>query len=442
VNRATVCVALLALSFVTHETRDQQPLAASLPGATLSAGELVGYQPMPAEICVWPAGVELAQAGQSPASPAAAAHTKPLRTIRDPYSSFSAVAVDAVRNEVYVADESLLQILVYRRLDNTPDVAEMTQPIRTLGGSNTDIEFICGLYVDQKNGEVYGINNDGSTSVVFSREHRGNVPPARKLQTPHGTFGIAAEEESQELYLTIQHDSAVVVFRKSAAEGEEPLRLLQGDRTRLADPHGIAVDRKNDLIFVTNHGSVADRSTGGDTRGRGRVALKTNWPLGRSQAVPGSGRFLGPSITVHSRTAAGNTPPLRVIQGPRTQLNWPAGIVVDEKRGELFVASDMGHSILVFPVDAEGDVPPVRVLKGPGTGLKHPTGLFLDTVNDELWVANFGNHSLTVHKPSAGGNTPPLRTIRGAPKGSEALMIGNPGGLAFDTKRGEILTPN
>jgi hypothetical protein len=35
-----------------------------------------------------------------------------------------------------------------------------------------------------------------------------------------------------------------------------------------------------------------------------------------------------------------------------------------------------------------------------------------------------------------------LRTIRSGPVGEPALMIGNPGGLAYDTKREEILVPN
>jgi DNA-binding beta-propeller fold protein YncE len=165
-------------------------------------------------------------------------------------------------------------------------------------------------------------------------------------------------------------------------------------------------------------------------------------PLERNQAVPGSGRFLPPSINVYQRTAHGNTPPLRVIEGPRTQLNWPTGIVIDERSGELFVANDTGNSVLVFRADASGDVAPIRVLKGPKTKLDSPAGLFLDTKNNELWVSNYGNNSLTVFPPTATGDTAPLRMIRSAPAGSKALMIGNPGFVAFDTKREQILVPN
>ena len=74
--------------------------------------------------------------------------------------------------------------------------------------------------------------------------------------------------------------------------------------------------------------------------------------------------------------------------------------------------------------------------------MKNPTDVFVDAKNGELWVANFGNHTATVYKRTAEGDTPPLRTIRSAPLGSPSLMIGNPGALAYDTKREELLVPN
>ena len=43
---------------------------------------------------------------------------------------------------------------------------------------------------------------------------------------------------------------------------------------------------------------------------------------------------------------------------------------------------------------------------------------------------------------TANGDVAPRRTIRAAPKGEMALGIGNPGAVAYDTKRKEILVPN
>ena len=131
-----------------------------------------------------------------------------------------------------------------------------------------------------------------------------------------------------------------------------------------------------------------------------------------------------------------------MIQGPKTRLNWPTGLAVSPKRGELYVANDMEDSILVFSASAKGDVAPLRVLKGPKTLIKNPTGIFFDEMNDELWVASFGNHTATVHKVTASGDTPPLRVIRSSPLGKPFLGLANPHPVAYDTKREEILVPN
>lgn len=368
---------------------------------------------------------------------------KPVRSIRDPYAAYSSVAVDPVNNEVVLTDENLFQILVYDRTADTPPSGGLTEPKRIVAGLNTRIEFQCGLYIDPTNGHIYAVNNDTvDTLVIFDRNARGNVRPTRELHTPHGTFGIAVDEAAQEMFLTLQHDSAMVVFRKYAERDESPLRLLQGDATGLADPHGIALDSKNGWVFIANHGAVSSRSPRPEDGTSRRGAQRQNWPLERTQAVPGSGRSLPPSIIVHSMKAQGNVPPLRVIQGPKTQFNWPTGLAVDVQRGELYVANDIGNSILVFNVTDSGDVAPKRVITGPATNLANPTGVWVDQKNNEVWAANFMNHTATVYALGASGNVAPLRTIRSAPLQEPSLGIGNPHPVAYDSKREQILVPN
>ena len=367
---------------------------------------------------------------------------KPVRWIHDPYAAFSSVAVDPINNEVVLTDENLFQIMVYNRTADTPRSARLTEPKRIIAGLNTKIEFQCGLYIDPKNGNIYAVNNDTvDTLVIFDRTAKGNAPPTRELHTPHGTFGIAVDEATEEMFLTLQHDSAMVVFRKYAEKDESPLRLLQGDATGLADPHGIALDSKNGWVFISNHGSVSSRTAAAELPSR-RNAQKQNWPKGRAEAVPGSGRSLPPSIVVHSMKAQGNASPLRVIQGPKTQFNWPTGLAIDEQRGELYVANDIGNSILVFNVTDSGDVAPKRVIQGPKTNLRNPTGVWVDLKNNEIWAANFMNHSATVYPLSASGEVAPLRIIRSGPLDEPSLGIGNPHPVAYDSKREQILVPN
>ena len=454
-----VMVALLAVTAgIVFLGGSRQAIVKTQP---FSDDRLISWEPLPewnGEMCPWvpvSASSSLTAAlqqspgtGGTAAAPRASDQTRgerierdPLRVIRDPYPSFSVVAMDVERGEVVAGDENMFQILVYDRLENTPPGAAFTEPKRVIAGPDTGIEFVCGLYVDQPSGDIYAIHADTAAVMhVFTREQQGNEPASRELHTGGEARGrgFAVDSENNELFIASQHNSAVAVWRKQAEGDEPPIRLLQGDQTLLANPSGLALDKRNELLFVANHGQVSSRSA----EGADPVRLAANRPLGLRQAVPGSGRFLSPSINVYSRTASGDTPPLRVIEGPQTQLNWPAAIAVDERNGELFVANDTGNSVLVFGADASGDVAPIRVLEGPDTGLDSPAGVFVDTKNDEMWVGNYGNHSLTVYSPTADGNTPPLRTIRSGPAGNRALMIGNPGAVAYDTKREQILAPN
>ncbi len=395
--------------------------------------QIVSSEPLPAVDgmqCLWtPASAMYTLAGSIPqrggtgsggGTPAGIAIDRaPVRAIRDTYPTYSAVAVDLNSNEVYLQDENLFGYKVFDRLTNTPPGAGFSEPKRIVGGINTKLEFNCALYVDPTSGDVYSVSNDTmDTLVVFPREAQGNVAPKRELHTPHGTYGIAVDEQAQEMLLTVQHSNAVVVYPKSASGEDQPIRRLAGDRTELEDPHGIAVDTKNGWMFVSNHGNV------------------------KNAHPPRVGRFEPPSITVYPLQASGDTPPIRIIEGPRTQLNWPSHLFVDPEHGEFYVANDVGDSVLVFRTTDSGNVSPVRIIRGPKAGLKNPTGLFVDLENDELWVSNMGNHSARVFPRTADGDVEPLRVIRSAPAGKIALGIGNPGATAYDSRRDEILVPN
>ena len=446
--------AAISLSFLSaNRISDFGPAVHLLsPAGRKATGypQLVSIQPLPeieteGDMCAWvpassPARLAFAlqqsqQTGASGEPRNVALERPPLRVIRDPNPTFSAVAVDPTNNEIIVQDENLFQIMVYDRMTNTPPQAGFSEPKRIISGHETKVEFNCGLYVDPNNGDIYSVNNDTiDTLTIFSRNVSGDTHPTRELSTPHRTYGIAVDESSQELFLTIQHPPMVVVYNKMAEGDDEPIRVLRGNRTELEDAHGMGLDTKNGWIFVANYGNAASYEDGGGN------SLANNRTTAR--IAPGSGRYTPPSITVYPIKSSGDTPPLRTIKGPNTQLNWPAHIYVDEEHGEVFVANDGTDSILVFCVTDSGDVAPTRVLRGPKTQIKNPTGVYVDTVNDEVVVANMGNHRATVYSRTAQGDTPPLRVIRAAADGTPALQIGNPGAVAYDSKRDEILVPN
>ena len=143
------------------------------------------------------------------------------------------------------------------------------------------------------------------------------------------------------------------------ASGEEaPIRLLQGDKTGLADPHGIAVDGKNDLIF--------------------------------------------------NRTDQGHVQPRAVMAGPKTGLTSFSPIQVYPPRGEIIAAvpgrseelSTASAFVGVWSINDKGDIPPRWTIGGPQGMLKKPRGVTLDPKNKTLMVSDkYLNAVLTYYFP-------------------------------------------
>jgi DNA-binding beta-propeller fold protein YncE len=425
--------------------------------------ELVNYQPLdgmqcplvksPVEVAdTWSAEswelasarfLEAQQAAKSSASSASPARPlggdlRPVRTVEDPYSTFAAIAVDPVNDEVIMSDENRFNLLVYGRTINPKGVAE---PRRQVGGLHSKMEFICGVAVDPLSREIYTVNNDTLDNlVVFSPDARGDVPPARELHVDHGAWGISLDREHDEIAVTIEHYNKVSFYSRTAQGDAGALRYIQGPQTGLADPHGVHVDTKHDEVVVTNHGAwhlVQPGQGGSVSRGGGTRQRAASSPRPSSW-----GRFDLPSVRIFARTASGDVAPLRSIQGPHTKLSLPQGVFVDPESGQILVANDGGNSILFFARTAEGDVAPVRTLEGPATGINTPNGVAVDSVHHEIWVSNWATHSATVYPIDAQGNTAPLRTIRSAPENTPQPGLGNPGAVGYDSKKQEIVVPN
>jgi hypothetical protein len=84
--------------------------------------------------------------------------------------------------------------------------------------------------------------------------------------------------------------------------------------------------------------------------------------------------------------AKGAEPPIRIIQGPKTMLNYSDNVTLDEVHREAYVAQLMNDAILVFRSDAGGDVAPIRVIHGPKTKLDRPVRVSVDPVNNLMAV--------------------------------------------------------
>ena len=134
--------------------------------------------------------------------------------------------------------------------------------------------------------------------------------------------------------------------------------------------------------------------------------------------------------------AKGEEPPVRVLQGPHTEIRRADRVAVDPIRKEIFVGD--GGQVLVFPADANGDVAPIRAIRGPDTMLTEGGGggvpaIAVDPVTRTLIVAARG---LLIFDSTANGNVKPLRVITGDGAGRGRLAAAY-NGLIFAGAAGE-----
>jgi hypothetical protein len=395
----------------------------------------------PPEICLIPGRGAAYQAGQTrsgtdsgappgwPGKQAIGGNVPAARLVYDPHPTFNGMAVDPINNVVVMSDENRGSLLTYKLTDGGPDTAT-TEPRRHIVGSKVNLGFIAGVTVDPGRREIYTVNNDGGGLVVHSYDGHGDVAPVRRLTVPHQSWGLALDLEHDELAVTSQQYQGISIYSRTATKTDRPIRTIRGDKTLLADPHGVVLDPRAREVFAANHGNWTEM----------RTYSADGPPLLVGEYVPG--RFERPSIRVYAGAGDGNVPPIRTLQGPTTKLAWPMGITLDAEAGELAVANYGTHEILIFSKSANGDVAPSRIIGGSRTGIVGPIAVQIDRKNDEIWVANYGDHTAVVFDRTASGNVAPKRIIRNAPAGTPTTGFTNASAAAYDSKRDQLLVPN
>ncbi len=408
------------------------PLRALLADARLQAierdnGCLDEPTPAAAAVQAWPDWASAHIAGGDVA---------PARVVADPYPTLHSVAVDAVNDRVFVSDPNRHALWSYER-GAASKGSEPVTPLTSIRGPSTGMMFIAAVAVDPEARELYTVDNDiGDRMMVFPYDADGNVKPKRVLSVPHQAWGISINPVRKEVAISVEGPRQIVVYAQNASGEDAPLRMIRGPKTGLGDPHGVFFDPAHNEIVVANHGNQNGRQTL-----PGSVATGRRAGGGERGALVG-GHFDEPSITVYEGEANGDVAPLRRIQGAKTGLNWPMALTVDAAHDEIAVANSGDSSIRIFSRSATGNVAPIRVLKGPRTGIHGPMGVTFDTTNDEIWVANYGDHTALVFTRTAAGDAAPKRIVRNAPAGSPTVGFGNPGAIAYDSKRDELLVPN
>lgn len=131
-------------------------------------------------------------------------------------------------------------------------------------------------------------------------------------------------------------------------------------------------------------------------------------PLHDEIVVPNA---LADAILVFRGGANGSEAPVRIIQGPKTELVTPHSVSLDVEHGEILVASLTGKRINVFPWNANGNVAPLRMIVGGKTGLGHIVGIAVDPAKNLLAVAN--SKDILIFERTDNGDVVPRARIAG-----------------------------
>ena len=255
----------------------------------------------------------------------------PSRLLSVPHQAWG-LAMSRTHDQIAITVEIQEAVVIYKR-----DAKNVEAPMRYIRGPNAGLADPHGIFWDDRHNEI-GVANHGNFRGLVKNVGGGCVPT--------GT----AEPESGAVL-----PPSITVYSGDAKGDAKPLRTIQGEKTKLDFPMGLAEDPERDEMAVANNGDN--------------------------------------SILVFSRTAQGDVAPIRTIAGAKTGINRPMGIALDTTNDEIWVSNFGDHTALVFDRSANGDVAPKRVIRTapPGTpspGFGNPQAVAYDSKREQILVPN------------------------------------------------------
>jgi sugar lactone lactonase YvrE len=473
----------------------------------------------PGRIAIGPDGKIYLVEGRSVTvyAPGAHGNVPPLATIsgsRTELESPLAIAVDS-RGTIYVTNVTDKGITIY-----APGSNGNVAPIATISGGNTGLAGPTGIAVDSI-GKIYVANMRGNCVTVYSAGSHGNVKPVATIIgkvkypvwfEPHGiavatngriyvllqdainvysagSNGASAPiavisvpitgaltdialDSSGKIYLTnsvaplLSFRSQVLVYSAASTGNASPIAVIEGSKTGLDYPGGVAVDAGG-KIYVTN-GGISVFS--GDSKGNVKPITKiTSNNTGLTQpygvAVGSDGKIYVADkhvgshscgrVLVYRSGSYGDALPMALIEGAHTVLQQPIGIAVDS-RGNVYVTNQEGinqcgaqhstvadinratpyASVTVYSADSiasgGGDVPPVATIGGIGSQI---SSVALDS-SGKIYATSWSPASVRIYPASSNRNVPPDAIIVGS-----QTRLDSPQAIALDSS-GKIYVAN
>jgi 6-phosphogluconolactonase (cycloisomerase 2 family) len=236
---------------------------------------------------------------------------EPKQELFVPHRAY-AMTINEEAQEIYVSVEYPPEIAVYKK-----DASGLAKPIRRIFGDHTGLKTPHGIALDLKNKLLFVVNWGHYVAFDGSPMVRGCC---RNLEREIGNPG------------TGRFDLPSITVYPIDADGDTaPLRVIEGDRTRLNWPGNLSVDQTTGDLYVAND---VDQS----------ILVFTGMTFQR-----------------------GNVPPARVIKGNLTGLNYPTGVFVDSMHQELWVSNLGNASATVYPLKANGNLAPLRIIRSAPT---------------------------------------------------------------------------
>jgi hypothetical protein len=121
----------------------------------------------------------------------------------------------------------------------------------------------------------------------------------------------------------------------------------------------------------------------------------------------------GQAVMFFKGDATGDVSPIRIIQGPKTQLKNPDHLAFDSIHNEVYIPQ--GPKLLVYAGGSNGDVAPIRVIEGPDTMMRGGS-VGVDAVNNTIIMvagAGQGRSRAVMFDRLANGNAKPKGIIEG-----------------------------
>lgn len=246
------------------------------------------------------------------------------------------LATDSHHN-IYVANWGTNTITVY-----AAGAEGNVAPIRTIGGAKTMLQSLAGIAIDSRD-RLYVAENQENRVVVYARDANGDSAPVRMISGENTQldqpWGLGFDSQSN-LYVADNgpYNCCITVYAPGTNGNTAPIRTIQGSATELRGPAGLAVDASG-YVYVVNTTSV-NNEVGVFAPGANGNQAPVSYFSGGYAAfgikvgdhniyVTSVGYDDEPFIATFSGGPVGNKGEvLRKIQGNKTKLIWPQGIIV------------------------------------------------------------------------------------------------------------------